>query len=62
MKTLVKLIQKNKDGKFQAGDVGYIDGYIQMADGIGYAVVVVGNRIEPCHLTILSVIVNKEGE
>lgn len=56
MKTKVEILRDTHQCKMKKGEQGYIDGYTRAADGIGYAVVVVGGKIDFVCLTALKVV------
>ena len=57
MKTKVKVIGDTYQSRIKKGDVGYIDGYVRMADNVGYAVVVVGKVIDLVNFYHLEIII-----
>ena len=56
MKTKVELKDDVQQSQLKKGDKGYIDGYLRAADNRGYAVVVVGERLDFVPLYSLKVI------
>lgn len=59
MKTKVMVIGMNYHRNMQDGDIGYIDGYVQGASGLPYAVVVSGVLIDLVSINDLKVILEE---
>lgn len=55
-KTKVKFISSPNECLFKKGDLGYIDGYVNGAEGRPYAVVVCGSKIDLTPTTALVVV------
>ena len=56
MKTKVEVTQDIHQCIFKTGDKGYIDGYCRAADDRGYAIVVVGDKLDFVPIFALRVI------
>lgn len=61
-KTKVRVIEDVEQSRIKKGDIGYIDGYVQMANGVGYAVVVVGTIVDYVRFYSLEALSDKEEE
>ena len=47
-KTKVEITGKFNETSLEVGDKGYIDGYVRMATGVSFAVVVTFDKIDIC--------------
>jgi len=56
-KTKVEITEESFSNQYRKGDIGYIDGYVQSSNGLPYAVVVCGEKIELVPIYALKVIV-----